>query len=1703
MSNSFYIKLFMKKNILLLFTGLFASTTGFCQINIPANSLVKENFNTIGSTATATLPSSWKMSSAGTGASSGYATGNNVTATTQAASSGTPTTGGRYNWATTPGTDRAIGFMSDAGYADGNAIFADYKNTTGATITSVNLSYSIERYRINTGSASVALFSSTDGIAWTARSAGDISAAVFTPGASSYTFTSPQTVYKNITISGISIANNTDIYFRWVFTTGGTNSQGLGLDDVVLYAPPATPDVTGSMRDNLQVDNNADGQAGAGDQLRYTTVVRNKGTSDATGVTFTNLTPPNTTLNPGSVKTSALARDDNYNTAQNTLLTGTTVLANDFGLPAPTVISFGPVSDATTTANGTNTAKSDNGGTVLMNTDGTFTYTPATGFAGFDRFSYVATTGTAPDNAGVVTITVGSSTITTGAAESYNVAGNVSITTPASGTGNLLNNDTGNGLAIGSVNGSSSSVGNPITTANGGTLTVNSNGSFTYNPAPGYEGPDNFTYTVDNGYSNPSAPVTVTLTVAGMVWYIDNNYAGAVSDGRLGTPFKTIAAFQAINNGTGNNPAANDNIFIYESATDYNGNISLLNGQKLIGQDATATLATLSGITLPLYSATFPVTNSANGTIVRLITTAAATNAISLVAGASNTVRGLTIGNTTGAKLFSGGFGTLTIGDNSLPDVTLNGSGQAMNLSAGTFGASSGLVSVTSTSSGTQGINLSGIAGTVSFGSTNISGSGTQGILIGTTTATINFGNTVVSAGTDGVSFQNNSGANIKSFGTLNITTTGVFSSFLHANGGGAVTAGVTTISNGTGNGIDIQNNTTTVSFGTTTVTKSGAGNAISIANTTATAGNVTFSGVNLGTAGTRLTGPAISIVNTGGTNTSVYDFGAVSIFTNGATGIIATNVDGTINMASGTVDVTGASAMNISGPAGFTALSITLGTVNANGGTNALNFTNCSGGAVLGATAGALAGTAAGAAFNVTGGTISVTYSGGITQAANAAMVAVNGGHSIGTLAFGGALNATLGTGLQFDNADGTYNFSGVVTLNGGDAGIDVLNGSSGTINISNTSSNINNPSGELVKLNASSANFTYSGAFTKNNNATNGIFVNAETGGTIKFDGLNTIKTISTTTGTAVNLTSNTGATINFSGNNLLLTTTSGTGFIATGGGTVSIAGTGNTIASTTGTAINVLNTTIGGSGITFQSINQNAGNASNSSIVLNTTGTGAFTVTGTGNTAGTGGTIQNIQGADAVKLTSTGGLVTLKNMNIQDITSSTDASAVNDTHSNVDAIHGVNVNAGLTLNNVSIQRISDNGINGSVDGAFPATSWNGLTLTNCTFNNTNRFNVAGHADATGESAVYMYGLKGTVSVTGCTFQNASSGLFIMTDVAGSLDMTVQSNNFLTLYKEIGTLSIGLFGINVTQEGSLSSIVRIGDQNDVNPALGNTFTNGGDRAAIRVITETGSTGPMKTEISRNTFTVTDHTSPGQVPGNQFYNFPQSGVLLRGLGTGNYEGIFSTNSMNQCMHADGGLGNLSLLSESGSSEFIVQNNTFSLPWDAPVELRADGQSGTQSGAAVLFQNNTYVDGTVGDATSDLGGQSPYEGFFVAVRNSGKLDLTQKNETLGLNDNTSAVNLSFYTQTTLHPNVLNLFLQNVHSPWGYRLSQNAPTTFNLYRNGSGAGTAQLVLQANGNTGGGGADGTNPPTVNQTGVITLSNTAPTLPNIIIQ
>jgi uncharacterized repeat protein (TIGR01451 family) len=87
--------------------------------------------------------------------------------------------------------------------------------------------------------------------------------------------------------------------------------------------------------------------------------------------------------------------------------------------------------------------------------------------------------------------------------ESFNVTGNVSISVP-DGVSDLLANDidpdTGSGAALTMVTTTATSANCLVATCPANNVTIAANGSFTYNPPPGFEGTDTFTYTVrDNG----------------------------------------------------------------------------------------------------------------------------------------------------------------------------------------------------------------------------------------------------------------------------------------------------------------------------------------------------------------------------------------------------------------------------------------------------------------------------------------------------------------------------------------------------------------------------------------------------------------------------------------------------------------------------------------------------------------------------------------------------------------------------------------------------------------------------------------------------------------------------------------------------------------------------------------------------------------------------------------------------------------------------------------------------------------------------------------------------------------------------------------------------------------------------------------------------------------------------------------------------
>jgi VCBS repeat-containing protein len=138
-------------------------------------------------------------------------------------------------------------------------------------------------------------------------------------------------------------------------------------------------------------------------------------------------------------------------------------------------------------------------GTVELNADGSFTYTPNADFNGSDSFTYVADDGQGGTAVGTVSITIN-------AINDAPVAGEDQFMTeedtPVSG--NVLLNDT-------DAEGDSLTVELADAPANG-SVELNSDGSFTYTPSADFSGVDTFTYTLSDG-NGGTALGTATIVV--------------------------------------------------------------------------------------------------------------------------------------------------------------------------------------------------------------------------------------------------------------------------------------------------------------------------------------------------------------------------------------------------------------------------------------------------------------------------------------------------------------------------------------------------------------------------------------------------------------------------------------------------------------------------------------------------------------------------------------------------------------------------------------------------------------------------------------------------------------------------------------------------------------------------------------------------------------------------------------------------------------------------------------------------------------------------------------------------------------------------------------------------------------------------------------------------------------------------------------
>ncbi len=138
-------------------------------------------------------------------------------------------------------------------------------------------------------------------------------------------------------------------------------------------------------------------------------------------------------------------------------------------------------------------------GVVVINPNGTFSYTPTANYFGSDTFSFKVNDGTFNSADATVSVTITS-------------VNDVPVANPLSIN---LNEDTPfNGNLTGSdVEGSPLTYSQGSVIAAHGFATINPDGSFNYTPQTNYNGPDSFTFRVNDGTAF-SSEATVTVSVA-------------------------------------------------------------------------------------------------------------------------------------------------------------------------------------------------------------------------------------------------------------------------------------------------------------------------------------------------------------------------------------------------------------------------------------------------------------------------------------------------------------------------------------------------------------------------------------------------------------------------------------------------------------------------------------------------------------------------------------------------------------------------------------------------------------------------------------------------------------------------------------------------------------------------------------------------------------------------------------------------------------------------------------------------------------------------------------------------------------------------------------------------------------------------------------------------------------------------------------
>ncbi len=226
----------------ILLTAAMCAYAAFAAIPISTSTASTQNFDGIGTVAVATLPADFRVDRPATVRTVGtFAAAATATQFLGGANLSSSASNGIYNFGAgtnTTGADRAVGFLSSGTATASGNLYAQLVNNTGATLTGLQISYNVEKYRggLNPAGFRIQVFYSTDGSTWT--NAGSDFLTSFGPDAANTGFaTAPGvTVAVSNKNLNVSIPDGGNFFLAWNYSvasgTTTTNAQALAIDDI-------------------------------------------------------------------------------------------------------------------------------------------------------------------------------------------------------------------------------------------------------------------------------------------------------------------------------------------------------------------------------------------------------------------------------------------------------------------------------------------------------------------------------------------------------------------------------------------------------------------------------------------------------------------------------------------------------------------------------------------------------------------------------------------------------------------------------------------------------------------------------------------------------------------------------------------------------------------------------------------------------------------------------------------------------------------------------------------------------------------------------------------------------------------------------------------------------------------------------------------------------------------------------------------------------------------------------------------------------------------------------------------------------------------------------------------------------------------------------------------------------------------------------